>query len=138
MSATVGFCYDDIFNLVSQLAPAEQERLVRELPKRPPSSPAQSEPESRLTDEYIRKHGIRIGNGLIKVTVPGKPFISAEEREEVRRRYEESKVPKTPEELEKNRQELLEIILNCPVFTDEELKGFEEARKELNECLARL
>ena len=135
MSAAAGIGYDYIFSLVSQLAPEDQERLVQELPKNPSPKP-QDEEESVLTDEYIKQHGVPFGNGLFVYTVPGEPIISREEIEETRQRYEESQAPKTPEELEKNRQELLEILLNCPVFTDEELKGFEEARKELNECLA--
>jgi len=134
MSATVGFCYDDIFNLVSQLAPAEQERLVRELPKRSLPPTTQDEEESGLTDEYIRKHGVRMGNGLMMVTVPGEPFVSREEIEEIKRRVDSPPLVRTPEEREKNRQELLEILLNCPVMTDKELKGYEEARREINEC----
>ena len=87
-----------------------------------------------LTDEYVKKHGIPIGDGLVMITVPGEPMVSAEKREEIRRRCEDSERKRSPEEIEKNRQELLELLLNCPVLTDEELKGFEEARREINTC----
>ena len=71
---------------------------------------------------------------MVEYTVPGTPIVSQEEIEEFKRIGEERQRKRTPEELERERQELLEILLNCPVMTDEELKGFEEARKEINEC----
>ena len=75
-----------------------------------------------------------MGDGFVMVTVPGEPLVSREEIEEIRRRANDRPKLRTPEEIEKNRQELLDILLNCPVMTDEELQGFEEARKEINEC----
>ena len=79
-----------------------------------------------------KKNGKKIR--MVEYTVPGTPLVSQEEIEEFKRIGEERQRKRTPEELEREQQELLEILLNCPVMTDEELKGFEEARKEINEC----
>jgi len=131
MSATVG--YDYVFDLVSQLSLEEQSRLLRELPNDSlPKSREKS--ESGLTDEYIKKHGVPVGSGFVVVTVPGEPIISPKRLEEIKRTCEHRQRKRSPEELEKNRQELLEILLNCPVMTDEELQGIIDARKEINEC----
>jgi hypothetical protein len=117
MSTVTKFGYDYVFELVSQLSSAEQERLVQEM----------SVPSKKRSTE---NHSTR----LVEYTVPGTPIISPEDIEEFKRRGAERQRRLTPEELAKNNQELLEILLNCPVMTDEELKGFEEARKEINEC----
>ena len=128
-TTTTGFSYDDVFNLAVQLPPAERERLVRELPGN-----AQEEQPSRLTDEYLKQHGVPVGENFIMVTVPGEPIISPAERQEIKRRCERYEVKRSPEELEKSRQRLLEILHNCPVMTDEELQGIIDARKDMNEC----
>jgi hypothetical protein len=133
LSAVVGLSYDYVFELATRLTPAEQKRLVRELPNE--SQPnSQEESESGLTDEYIKQHGVRMENGFIRVTVPGVPLVSREKIEEIKRQVDSSPPTRTPEEREKNRRELLEILLNCPIMTDEELQGYEDARREINKC----
>ena len=79
-----------------------------------------------------KKNGKKIK--MVEYTVPGTPIISQEELEEFKRIGEMRQRKRSPEELKESRQRLLEILLNCPVMTDEDLKGFEEARKEINEC----
>jgi hypothetical protein len=135
MSVATGFNYNYVFDLAVQLSPEEQKRLVRELPNSVASKKTekQDEPEV-LTDEYVKKHGIPIGDRLVMITVPGKPIVSAEELEEIKRIGKECQRKRSPEELEESRQRLLQTLLNCPVLTDEELKGFEEARREINTC----
>ncbi len=109
MSTTSGFGYDYVFELASQLSPEEQERLAREI------------------------SGSRKIN-LVEYTVPGEPIISLAEIEKIKRRVDERPPQRSPEAIEQNRRELLEILLNAPVMSDEELQGIETARKELNEC----
>ena len=110
MSTAIKLNYDYVFELASQLSAEEQERLVREI---------------RVPNKK---------NKMVEYTVPGTPIISQEDIEEINRRVNDRVPMNTPVEIKKNNQELLEILLNCPVMTDEELKGFEEARKEINEC----
>jgi soluble P-type ATPase len=110
MSTATRFSYDYVFEIASQLSTEEQERLIQEM--RAPSKKIE----------------------MVEYTVPGTPIISQEDIEEIQHRVNSRVSMDTPDEIEKNRQELLEILLNCPVMTDEELKGFEEARKEINEC----
>ena len=110
MSTAIGINYDYVFELASRLSMEEQERLVQEI---------------RVPKKKIR---------MVEYTVPGTPIVSQEEIEEIKRRSNDCVPMNTPEEIKKNNQELLEILLNCPVMTDEELKGFEEAREEINEC----
>ena len=133
MSAAAGFSYDYVFNMVSRLTPEEQERLVREVnvSRTQTKEPVQL---SRATDASHEESEPEQNVRLVEYTVPGEPIISAERLEEIKRIAKQREARKSPEELEENRQKLLEILLNCPVFTDEELKGFEEARKEINEC----
>jgi len=133
MSTTTVFNFDYVFNLAVQLPPEEQARLLRELPNGIPPK-LQGEEPSVLTDEYIEQHGVPMGDGFVMVTVPGKPLVSREEIEEIKRIGERRQRRRSPEELEKSRQRLLEILLNCPVMTDEELQGIVDARKEINEC----
>ena len=133
MSTAIGYDYDYVLRLASRLMPEERYRLLRELPNTVADLPEEQE-ESWLTDEYVRDHGVPWGEGHVVVTVPGTPLVSENQREEFKRRCEMNLAEKSPEIIEKNRQELLEILLNCPVLTDEELKGFEEARKEINAC----
>ena len=86
-------------------------------------------------DVSNKKHGTdNKGVEMVEYTVPGPPIISQEEIEKIKRRVNDHVPMNTPEEIEKNCQELLKILLNCPVMTDEELKGFAEARREINEC----
>jgi len=110
MSTATRFSFDYVFELASQLSAEEQERLVREI---------------RVPNKK---------NKMVEYTVPGTPIISQEDIEEINRRVNDRVPMNTPEEIKRNNQELLDILLNCPVMTDEELKGFEEARKEINEC----
>ena len=110
MSTATRFSYDYVFELVSQLSTEEQERLAQEV---------------RVSNKKTK---------MVEYTVPGTPIISQKDIEEINRMVNDRMRMNTPDEIEKNRQELLEILLNCPVMTDEELKGFEEARKEINEC----
>ena len=110
MSTAAGLGYNYVFELASQLSTEEQERLVREI---------------RVPNKK---------NKMVEYTVPGTPIISQEDIEEINRRVNDRVPMNTPEEIKRNNQELLDILLNCPVMTDEELKGFEEARKEINEC----
>jgi len=133
MSTTTGLSYDSVFNLAVQLPLEERERFLRELPNGTLPKPQEEEP-SRLTDEYIEQYGVPMGDGFVMVTVPGKPLVSREEIEEIKRIGERRQRRRSPEELEKSRQRLLEILLNCPVMTDEELQGIVDARKEINEC----
>jgi hypothetical protein len=105
MSTATGFSYDYVFRLASRLTPEEQERLVREM---------------------------NVPGKTIKESVPS--MVSREEIEEFKRVGAERQRRRTPEELEENRQKLLEIILNCPVMSDEDLRGMIDARKEINEC----
>jgi len=121
MTATTGFGYDYVFELASQLSPEEQERFVREM------SASRREP---VTEDKINWEEF----GFVEYVVPGEPIISPAELEEIKRQGEMRQARKSPEELEASRQRLRELLLNCPVMTDEELKGFEEARKEINEC----
>ena len=133
MSLTTNCGYDYVFELASRLSPVERERLSRELPKG--LSPQPEEPQKLvLNDEYIKQHGVPVGDGFVLVTVPGKPVISEAKLEGINRRAVGRPERRAPGEIEANRQKLLGILLNCPVLTDEELKGFEEARKEINEC----
>jgi hypothetical protein len=115
MSTATRFSYDYVLELASQLSTAERERLVQEI----------QEPSVEVPN---------YGSKMVEYTVPGKPIISPEELEEIRRIGERHQRKRTPEELKESRQRLMEILLNCPVMTDEDLKGFEEARKEINEC----
>ena len=117
MSTATKFDYDFVRELAVQLSTEEQERLVREM---------------RVSSKRHDRENQKIE--MVEYTVPGTPIISQEDIEEFKRRGEKRQRKRTPEELTKNNQELLEILLNCPVMTDEELKGFEEARKEINEC----
>ena len=119
--STIASGYDYVFELASQLSPEEQERLVREMDTH------RQEPEPTKAINWAEF-------GLMEYTVPGKPIVSAAELAEIKRRVNDRPPMNTPEEREKNRQELMEILLNCPVMTDEELKGFEEARREINTC----
>jgi len=121
MTATAGFGYDHVFELATQLSPEERERFVREMDAFRQKPVA----ENKINWEEA---------GFVEYVVPGEPLVSATEIEEIKRRANDRQPMNTPEEREKNRQELLEILLNCPVMTDEELKGFEEARREINTC----
>ena len=133
MSLAARYDYNYVFELASRLSPMERERLSRELPNG--LSPQPEEPQKLvLNDEYIKQHGVPVGDGLVLITVPGEPVISETKLEEINRRVVGRPERRTPEEIEANRQKLLGILLNCPVLTDEELKGFEEARREINEC----
>ena len=111
MSTAIQYGYDYVFDLASRLSPKEQRRLLRELPNG--SSFQSKEPQE---------------------SVPAEPIISREEIEEFKRIGERRQRKRSPEEIEANRQRLLNILLNCPVLTDEELQGIEDARKEINEC----
>ena len=133
MSAAAGFSYDYVFNMVSRLTPEEQERLVREVNVARKQTKESVQP-SRVTDASREESELEQNVRLVEYTVPGVPIVSREDIEEYKRIAKQREARKSPEELEENRQKLLEILLNCPVFTDEELKGFEEARKEINEC----
>ena len=115
--STIASGYDYVFELASQLSPEEQERLVREMDAH------RQEPEPPKEINWAEF-------GLMEYTVPGKPIVSAEKMEALKRQSARRQARKSPEDREK----LLEVLLNCPVMTDEELKGFEEARKEINEC----
>ena len=130
MSAAAGFSYDYVFNMVSRLTPEEQERLVQEMKV----SRQQTKEPIRVTDASREESDSEKNVRLVEYTVPGVPIVSREDIEEYKRIAKQREARKSPEELEENRQKLLEILLNCPVFTGEELKGFEEARKEINEC----
>jgi len=117
MSTATRFGYDYVFELATQLSQEEQERFVQEM--------------SDLRKERVAEpQKIR----WIEYTVPGEPIVSAAEIEEIDQRVARREAEKTPEERKKNREKLMELLLNCPVFTDEELKVFEEARREINEC----
>ena len=117
MSTATRYSFDYVFELASQLSAEEQERLVQKM-----------NVSSRKHDTESKK--IK----MVEYTVPGTPIISQEEIEVIKRRANDHVPMNTPEEIKKNSQELLKILLNCPVMSDEELKGFEEARKEINEC----
>jgi hypothetical protein len=117
MSATIGYDDNYVLNLAVPLAPAERERLVREV-ETVPKEPA---PEKRDI-------------GWVEYTVPGEPMISPERLEEIKRIGEKRERKRSPEELEESRKRLLAILLSCPVMTDEELQGIRDARKEINEC----
>ena len=112
---TTGFGYDYVFRLASQLPPEERVRLVREM------------------DVFGKEYDTERKNQWGEYTVPGEPMISRAEIEEFKRRGERRQAMRTPEELEKKRQELLEILLNCPVMTNEELQGIRNARKEIEQ-----
>lgn len=107
MLTASGFGYDYVFELASQLSLEEQERLAREIGE-------------------CRKIN------LVEYTVPGEPIISLAEVERIKRQVDERPTKRNLEEIEKNRRELLEILLNAPVMSDEELQGIENVRKELN------
>jgi len=111
MSTMLEYGYDYVFDLASRLSPKEQKRLLRELPNG--FSPPSKEPQESVSVE---------------------PIISREEIEEFKRIGERRQRRRSPEELEESRRRLLEVLLNCPVMTDEELQGYEDARKEINEC----
>jgi hypothetical protein len=124
MSTTAKFGYDYVFELATQLLPEEQIRLVQKM-NGIILERADETSKNRCEHKEIK---------WIEYTVPGEPIVSAADIEEIKRRVNDRQPMDTPEEREKNRQELLEILLNCPVMTDEELKGFEEARREINTC----
>jgi len=113
MSATVGYDYNEVLNLAVQLTAEERERRVRE---------EETLPEKQEEIQWV------------EYTVPGEPIISPEKMAEIKRRCERHERKRTPEELEESRKRLLEILLNCPVMTEEELQGIIDARKEINEC----
>ena len=116
MSVATGFNYNYVFDLAVQLSHEEQKRLVRELPSGTAPKKTEKQDESEvLTDEYVKKHGIPIGDRLVMITVPGGPIVSAEELEEIKRIGKERERKRSPEELEESRQRLLQTLLNCPV-----------------------
>ena len=117
MSATVAYDYNYVLNLAVNLAPEERKRLVREV-------------ETVSEKQEVKQKEVK----WVEYTVPGEPIISPEKMQEIKRRANERPSLRTPKEIETNRRELLEILRDCPVLSDEELKGFEEARKEINEC----
>jgi hypothetical protein len=124
MSTTARFGYDYVFELATQLLPEEQMRLVQKMNK------LILEREAESGENMDERKEIQ----WIEYTIPGKPIVSAAEIEEIKRQVNDRRPMDTPEERERARHELREILLNCPVMTDEELKGFEEARREINEC----
>ena len=134
MSTTIDYDYNYVFDLASRLSPTDQDRLLREMnvSRKQAKEPIQPVQETDVSDEKHEPEKKEIK--WVKYTVPGEPMVSREEIEAIKRRVDSRPLSRTPEELEKNRKELLEILLNCPVMTEEELKGYEEARKELNEC----
>jgi hypothetical protein len=105
MSTATGFSYDYVFRMVSRLTPDEQERLIREI-----DVPCKKKTESVSS------------------------MVSRKEIEEFKRMGAQRQRRRTPAELEENRQKLLEIILNCPIMSDEDLQGMIDTRKEINEC----
>ena len=117
MSTATRFSFDYVFELASQLSAEEQQRLVQKM---------------NVSDKKHDTESKKIK--MVEYTVPGTPIISQEDIEEFTRIGEMRQRKRSPEEIRKDNMELLEILLNCPVMTDEELKGFEEARKEINEC----
>lgn len=95
MQITIDFGYDQVFELVQQLSSEDQERLSRELNKRPIAEPSRADIEKNEP----------------------KPFPDLNE-----------------EEIAERKRRLLEKALQCPVLSEDALKKFEEARKEINEC----
>ena len=134
MSTAIEYGYNYVFDLASRLSAEEQDRLVREMDasRKKPKEPVQ--PVRETDDSHVDYDWSLTEFRMVEYTVPGEPIISAERLEEIKRIGERRQKKRTPEELEENRQRLLEILLNCPVMSDEDLQGIIDARKEFNEC----
>ena len=131
MQMTINVGYDQVYELVRQLPPRERKRLAKEIVSSE-QEPALTEPEPRQ-DLIVLEQGD--GYSIVQV-----PFSDTEEgqarqkrQEQLQKQHREAHpelfVERPKEEIEKKRQELLRLLSECPVATQEEIDNQNEFRR---------
>lgn len=85
-----------------------------------------------LTNNFGYEYVFKLAKQL---TPEERKMLSRELNQTGVKKHEPKPLPvMSDEEIAERKQRLLEKALQCPVLSEEELKKFDEARKEINEC----
>ena len=131
MQMTLDIGYDQVYELARQLPPRDRRRLAETIvPAEPETSPSDTEPRQDLI--VLERH-----DGLVVLQVPfpdtEEGRIRQQKQEQMQKEYREAHpelfVERSKEEIEQNRQELLRLLSECPVATQEEIDNYNEFRR---------
>lgn len=115
MATTNDFGFDYVFNLAQNLSPEERERLIQQL--------AEAEKQENM-----------------QARIQSDPAAPEEEYDEEDLAYF-ARIKKIQEKMKaklptpkKTKEEMLRLLLDFPVLSEEEIQAMEEAREALNTC----
>ena len=142
MQLTIDIGYDQLVQLAQQLPPWEREQLAKKIvPTEQAIVPEQEELADAESCQYQPRQDLIVleqGDGYRIVQVPfpdtEEGRLAQKEQEELQKKYRENHpecfVPKTQEEIEKNRQERRRSMAALPVATQEDIDYYNEAREQ--------